>query len=224
MTVIATPTVIAERLGVVDYEAGLAWQRARADVVRAGGAESVALLQHPPIYTLGARGDAAHVLATATWLAEHGAQVVRTDRGGDVTFHGPGQLVVYPILNLRAHGIGPRDYACRLEECVIATAATFGVTTTRVSGRPGVWVRDAKLAAIGVRVRGGVTSHGLALNIATDLEWFDAIVPCGLADAGVTSLARELGARCPSEDEVVATFCEAFAQVFGVALQPGGAC
>lgn len=215
---IARRAVLVERLGLARYDEGLAWQHDRAERVRTGQPETVALLEHPPVYTLGIRGDPAHVLASAEWLAARGARVVRTDRGGDVTFHGPGQLVVYPILDLRARGLGPADYVHALETCVIATAAACGVRAARVPGRPGVWVGNTKLAAVGVRIRGGVSTHGLALNVATDLRWFDAIVPCGIADAGVTSLARELGRACPPAEEVASAFLDAFAETFAAHL------
>ncbi len=210
--------VRVERLGLVEYDEALAWQHDRAGRVRAGEPETVALLEHPPVYTLGMRGDPAHVLAPAEWLAARGARVVRTDRGGDVTFHGPGQLVIYAILDLRARGLGPADYIRALESCVIATANGCGVEAARTPGRPGVWVGGAKIAAVGVRIRGGVSMHGLALNVATDLGWFDAIVPCGIADAGVTSLARELGGACPPAEEVASAFLDAFAATFAANL------
>jgi len=184
------------RLGLVDYASGLEWQEEAAIRVRAGGPEAIGLLEHEPVYTLGARGDRTHLLTDCTALGARGAQVVETDRGGDVTFHGPGQLVVYPILDLRSRGLLAGDYVRRLEEVAIDTAAAFGVEAARVKGRPGAWVRvDSKLAAVGVRVRGGVATHGLALNVSTDLTWFDAIVPCGLEGTTATSLERELALR-----------------------------
>ena len=187
--------VEVHRLGLIDYERALGWQEERAASVRAGGREAVALLEHLPVYTLGARGDRSHLLADVAALEARGAKVVKTDRGGDVTFHGLGQLVVYPVLDLRARGVHVGDYVRCLEQVAIETAATFRVESRRVEGRPGAWVRvDAKLVAVGVRVRGGVSTHGLALNVSTDLSWFDAIVPCGIEGTGATSLERELAA------------------------------
>ena len=156
------------------------------------------------MFTLGKSGDPAHLLATEAELAAQGATFVRTDRGGDITFHGPGQLVVYPILDLdRLHtpeGEPLRDlhrYLRELEEAVVQTCADWGVTADRVPGRTGVWVGpdargdERKVCAMGVRCSRWVSMHGLALNLTTDLAWFDRIVPCGIDDRGVTSLARE---------------------------------
>ena len=239
--------VEVHRLGLLDYERGLAWQKERATSVRAGGAEAVALLEHSPVYTLGARGERSHLLVDVAALEARGARVVETDRGGDVTFHGPGQLVVYPVLDLRARGLRVGDYVRRLEKVAIETASAFGVRARRIEGRPGAWVRiDAKLAAVGVRVRGGVSTHGLALNVYTDLAWFDAIVPCGIEGTGATSLERELAAAsdtphpnplpqgergseasaahpepvegCPGARDVEDALIEVLARVFGVAL------
>jgi lipoate-protein ligase B len=170
-------------------------QHDRADALRAGGAETLILLEHPPVYTLGVRGKSEHVLASETALRARGADVVRTDRGGDVTFHGPGQIVGYPILDLRRRNIGPATYVRMLQDVLIETLARFGIDATCVEGRPGAWTRDgAKIAAIGVRVSRGITTHGFALNVNTDLSYFDVIIPCGIADATVTSMERELGA------------------------------
>ena len=237
MTVTLTSThdrpIEVHRLGLLAYERGLEWQEARASSVRAGGLEAVALLEHAPIYTLGARGGRSHLLVDVAALEARGAQVVETDRGGDVTFHGPGQLVVYPILDLRERGLHVGDYVRRLEQVAIKTAETFGVQARRIEGRPGAWVRvDAKLAAVGVRVRGGVSTHGLALNVSTDLSRFDAIVPCGLEGTRATSLEAELARSTPlpnplpqgergsdvSVREVENALLQAFARVFDVAL------
>ena len=146
-------------------------------------------------------------------LAARGAEVVAVDRGGDVTFHGPGQLVSYPILDLHTRDLRAGDYVRLLEQTVIDTLERFDVRGERVRGRPGVWVGRAKVAAIGVRVARGVSTHGLALNVDTDLAWFDAIVPCGIADAEVTSMARLLGAP-PLFDQVVDAYRAAFEHRF----------
>ena len=210
--------VLLHRPGLVAYGEALAWQQARAEAVRAGEASEVlVLLQHPPVYTLGMRGGREHLLVAPEQLAWRGASVVATDRGGDITFHGPGQLVAYPILDLRRRGLGPASYVRMLEATIIGTLARSGIEATRVPGRPGVWAEGSKVAALGVRVRGGVSTHGLALNVSTDLGWFGLIVPCGIADAGVTSMERLLGGAPPHE-AVEEALTEAFARVFEVRL------
>ncbi len=161
--------------------------------------DRVLLLEHDPVYTLGRGGDEANLLATPDRMAAIGAELVRIDRGGDITFHGPGQLVAYPIVEL-ADPLDLRRYVRALEAAVIATAYEFGVRADRREGLPGVWVDGArKLAAVGVRVKRGVTTHGLALNVSTDLHWFDEMVPCGIPGCEVTSLERETGRLIPTE-------------------------
>ena len=216
-----TDSVLLHRPGLLEYDDALRWQDATASALRdETGGEALAILQHPPVYTLGRRARSEHLLVDSAELAARGAEVVRAGRGGDVTFHGPGQLVAYPILDLRRRGLGAANYVRALEATVIETLARFGVRGERVSGRPGVWVGDAKLAAIGVRVRRGVSTHGLALNVSTDLSWFEAIVPCGIPGAEVISLARLPGAL-PAHERVEQAFAEAFEQVFDVGLEPG---
>ncbi len=184
----------------------------------ASGPGVVLLVEHDPVITVTGRpGAAAHVLAAPETLRRAGVVVERTDRGGDVTYHGPGQLVVYPILDLNALNLGLHDYMRLLEESVIRACASWGLDATRDPSATGVWVephgeRDApgprpgaaKIAAMGVRVKRWVSLHGLALNVDPDLAHFGMIVPCGLAGRGVTSLARELGAACPSMGEAKA--------------------
>jgi lipoyl(octanoyl) transferase len=199
----------------VDYHVALDWQHATAEDLRAGtGEEALALIQHTPVYTMGARGGRATVLAPLEALP---APLVDTDRGGDITWHGPGQLVAYPILDLRARAIRPVDYIRRLEVVLIDTLAAFGIEGVTMPGRPGVWVGDAKIAAIGVRIRGGVSTHGIALNVAPDLAWYDPIVPCSIAGAGVTSIARELGASLAMGASIEA-FSNAFVHHFNAVL------
>ncbi|MBF6599246.1 MAG: lipoyl(octanoyl) transferase LipB [Dehalococcoidia bacterium] len=211
------------RPGLTDYQRAWRLQRRLADAVRAGGEPALILLEHPPTYTLGARGAGEHLLLSREALAAGGASVIESDRGGDVTFHGPGQLVAYPIFDLRRFGLGPVSYVRGLEAVCIATVGCFGVVAGRVAGRPGVWVRgtggrpDAKIAAIGVRVSRGVTTHGFALNVNTDLRWFDHIVPCGIRDAGVTSLRETTGApagMAAVEDALIAAFAAEFGLAF----------
>lgn len=175
------------------------------------------LLQHPPTYTLGVRGKSEHLLVSEEALARLGARVYRVDRGGDVTFHGPGQIVGYPIFRLDAWREGPLWYVRRLEAALIDTLAALGIAAGRVQGRPGVWVGTAKVAAIGVRVARGVTSHGFALNVSPDLSYFAHIVPCGLADAAVTSIERLLGWPVPLR-EVEDLVIDSLGRVFGLEM------
>lgn len=202
------------RLGRMDYATAWELQRRLAEDVRQGGTERLILLEHPPTYTLGARAREAHLLVSEATLRALGAQVFRVDRGGDVTYHGPGQLVGYPILDVRARGLGPVAYVRLLEETIIEALRSFGVTGTRVEGYPGVWVDGAKIAAIGVRIAGGVSMHGFALNVNTDLSFFERIVPCGLKDVSVTSLQAVLG-RAVDLDEVTDRVEESFYLHFG---------
>lgn len=207
-----------DRLGTVSYEAGLEWQRAAVEAVRGGGTERIAVLEHEPVYTLGARASRSSLRVPESDLP---APLVLASRGGDVTFHGPGQLVVYPVLDLRGRGVRPGDYVRLLEGVVIEALRSFGIEGQRWAGRSGVWVRldepgvtPEKIAAIGVRVERGVSSHGLALNVSTDLAWYDPIVPCGIEDAGVTSMARELDS-VPQIERVIDAVLEAFADGLG---------
>jgi len=197
----------------IDYHSAWQWQRETADAVRNGAADVLALLQHAPVYTFGRRARYDHLLVEPETLTQRGAELVESDRGGDVTFHGPGQIVGYPILNLKRRALAPVDYVRGLEETLIRALDHFDVTAGRISGRPGVWVGGAKIGALGVRVQAGVSLHGFALNVEPDLSWFSAIVPCGISDAGVTSIERVLG-RSPGiaavEDALVEAFCAVF--------------
>jgi lipoyl(octanoyl) transferase len=182
----------------VDYLSAWELQReVHADVVAGRRPPTVLLLEHPPVFTAGKRTD-----PHERPLDPGGADVIDVDRGGKITFHGPGQLVGYPIVALPDH-VKVVDYVRRVEEALIAVCAELGVTTARVPGRSGVWLRaddrgpERKIAALGIRVSRGVTMHGFALNCDVDLGWYDRFVPCGIADAGVTSLSRELGRDVP---------------------------
>ena len=177
-----------------------AWElqrRVHAQVVAGERPDTVLLLEHPPTYTAGKRTEPHERPADAG-----GAPVIDVDRGGKITFHGPGQIVAYPIVRLPEHVLVV-DFVRRLEEAMIATCRHFGATTARIPGRSGVWLRadargpERKLGAIGLRVSRGVTMHGIALNCNVDLAWYDRFVPCGIADAGVSTLARELGRDVP---------------------------
>jgi lipoyl(octanoyl) transferase len=185
-----------DRLGTVAYRPTWDLQNELADQRRGRRiGDRLLLLEHFPVYTNGRGGSDANLLATPERLREIGAELIRIDRGGDITFHGPGQLVAYPIVELH-DPLDLRRYVRILEAAIIDTAGAFGVAASRLEGHPGIWVGgERKLAAIGVRVKRGVTTHGLALNVNTDLRWFEEVIPCGIPDKGVTSLARELGHR-----------------------------
>jgi lipoyl(octanoyl) transferase len=204
------------RLGLVPYGEALALQRALVDQRRAGEVDDLLLLvEHPHVITLGVRGDGgrSHILASQELLVSAGVEVHETGRGGDVTYHGPGQLVGYPIIDLRPDRCDVHRYVRDLEEALIRTASDFGIHADRVKGLTGVWVGPEKLAAIGVRLSRWITSHGFALNVATDLDYFNLIVPCGIADRGVTSLERLLGrtvAMEAVEERIVVHVCGVF--------------
>jgi lipoyl(octanoyl) transferase len=205
------------RLGVVPYADGLELQRDLVEQRKAGAIpDQLLLLEHPPVITLGVktRNDRSHVVATAEILEEEGVEVFESGRGGDVTYHGPGQLVGYPILDLRPDRCDVHRYVRDLEEVLIRTAAAFGIAAERSAGLTGAWVGDEKLAAIGVRIARWITSHGFALNVSTNLSHFGLIVPCGIADKGVTSLDRLVGRPVPMA-AVEAAVVEAFCSVFG---------
>ena len=176
-------------------------------------ADQLLLLEHPPVITRGVRAGADNVLAPPDVLRRRGVEVHDARRGGDVTYHGPGQLVGYPILLLKPDRCDVHRYVRDLEEVLIRAVAGFGVRATRIEGLTGVWVGNDKLAAIGVRLSRWVTSHGFALNVATDLDDFALIRPCGLADRGVTSLARLTGTRV-SDVAVADRVARRFAEVF----------
>jgi lipoate-protein ligase B len=203
----AARPITVRRLGRYGYEETLALQEeARARVID-GATEELILVEHPAVITLGRRGDERHVLVPR-------APVVRVSRGGDVTYHGPGQLVGYPIVDLGRRGRDVDRYLRALEAVLIAVAARFGVAARRRSGFTGVWVGDAKLAAIGVGIRRWVTMHGFALNVADLRTEFSAIVPCGLAGVAVTSLEQLTGRRPPLA-EVETVVVDEFVRAFG---------
>jgi lipoyl(octanoyl) transferase len=204
------------RLGRIDYAAALDLQRELVEHRKRGEiGDQLLLLEHPDVITLGvrSRNDRSHVLETEASLSARGVALFETGRGGDVTYHGPGQLVGYPILELVPGRRDVHRYVRDLEEVLIRAAAAFGVAAGRVEGLTGAWVGDEKLAAIGVRISRWVTSHGFALNVNTDLSRFGLIVPCGITGRGVTSLARLLGRRVPM-DEVETAVIQAFSAVF----------
>lgn len=211
------------RLGLMPYAEALALQRELVDLRKADRIDDTLLLvEHPRVLTLGVRGDGgrSHIVASDAVLAERGLAVFETGRGGDITYHGPGQVVGYPIISLKPDRCDVHRYVRDIEEVLIRTAADYGIEAGRVAGLTGVWVSpektgspSEKLAAIGVRISRWVTSHGFALNVTTELEYFSLIVPCGIADRGVTSLARLLGRpvdRRDVEDRLVQHFAAVF--------------
>lgn len=203
------PVPYAEALAL---QYALAEQRGRGDIP-----DTLLLLEHPPTITLGRRTDERDLKTSEAALKARGFAVERVDRGGEITFHAPGQLVGYPILDLRQHGQDLHRYLRDLEDALIGTLAVFGLTGERVAGRTGVWVSERKIAAIGIKVSRWVSLHGFALNVTTDLAPFrEDFVPCGIRDKGVTSLVQELGADCPGRAEVEAVVAANFAQTFGV--------
>ena len=205
------------RLGLVDYREAWEEQRRLVETCRRDGCARLLLLEHPPTYTLGVHGRQEHLLVGEEALAELGAAVHRVDRGGDITFHGPGQLVVYPILDLGRWNQGPVWYVRSLEAVLIEVLSAFGLDAQRAPGRPGVWVERAKIAAIGVRISRGITSHGFALNVNPDLSYFSRIIPCGLVGVTVTSMARELS-RAPDMEAVMKAVIDAFGFVFPIEM------
>lgn len=208
-------SIEVRHLGRMSYADALVLQRALVVERQAQRTEDLLLLvEHPPVLTLGQRGDGgrAHILATDAQLSARGIAVYEAGRGGDVTYHGPGQVVGYPIVDLNPDRRDVHRYVRDLEDVLIRVAADFGVTAGRAPGLTGVWVGSEKLAAIGVRISRWVTSHGFALNVSTDLDDFNLIVPCGIADRGVTSFAK-LGLvldRRDVEARIVARFAEVF--------------
>ncbi len=203
------------RLGVIEYAAGLRLQEELVERRRRGDVpDQLLLLEHPHVITLGTSAHQENVLLDERERQLLGIQLFETGRGGDVTYHGPGQLVGYPILDLKPDRQDLHRYVRDIEEALIRALARFGVTGTRKSGLTGVWVAEDKIAAIGVRVSSGwITSHGFALNVSTDLEFFDSIIPCGIRDHGVTSLARTAPAP-PAMAEVMDAVEACFREVF----------
>lgn len=204
------------RVGLIRYDEALALQRALVEERRADRIPDVLLLlQHPAVITLGVKGDGgrANVVAAGDTLAQLGIEVCETGRGGDVTYHGPGQTVGYPILDLRPDRCDVHRYVRDLEDVMIRVCADYGVEAGRIKGLTGAWVGAEKIGAIGVRISRWITSHGFAFNVNTDLDHFKLIVPCGIGDRGVTSLEKETGRHVPIED-VEDAFVRRFAETF----------
>jgi len=221
--------IVASWLGRVPYRDALALQK-RLAAKRADGsiADQLLLLEHPAVLTLGRSSDPAHILADAATLAARGIDVVRVERGGEVTYHGPGQLVAYPIIRLADRGLMVRPLVRALEAALVTTCAALGVTAARRDGQPGCWCDPdgpdpRKIGALGLRIERGVSYHGIALNVSVDLADFDLIDPCGMPGVSSTSIARERGvaASAPSTDSVeraARIFAAAFAAELGAPL------
>ena len=208
-------TVEVRRLGLVPYGEGLELQEELVRARRAGEVDDLLLLlEHPHVITLGSSSHSDHILLDEAERRLMGIELYETGRGGDVTYHGPGQLVGYPILDLKPDRKDLHRYVRDLEEVLIRMLSTYDIDAGRKEGLTGAWVGDEKIAAIGVRVSSGwITSHGFALNVRSQIEYFDAIVPCGIRDHGVTSMERVLGAT-PDPTEVADRVTAAFASVF----------
>jgi lipoyl(octanoyl) transferase len=214
------------QLGRVEYAMALKLQQTLVGLRKDGQiTDTLLLLEHPPVITLGRNANRANVLVSDDQLARSGVEIFECDRGGDVTYHGPGQLVGYPIFDLRGFTprIGAVDFVRKLEEVLIRTCADFGIATHRAPGMTGAWTlrHEAKIAAIGVHISRGVTSHGFALNVSTDLQHFKLIVPCGIGDKPVTSMDRALADSYPgiavtplTLDEVSQSVARNFGRVF----------
>jgi lipoyl(octanoyl) transferase len=206
------------RLGVIAYGDALAIQRALVEQRRAERVpDLLLLLQHPPVITVGVKGDGgrSNIVATDVRLAELGIDVCETGRGGDVTYHGPGQIVGYPIIDLKPDRCDVHRYVRDLEEVMIRVCGDYGVRAGRITGLTGTWIGGEKIGAIGVRISRWITSHGFAFNVNTDLQHFGLIVPCGITDRGVTSIQKVLGREVPiheAEDRLVQHFAELFAR------------
>lgn len=219
-------------LGTMEYAACLSLQQGLFDALlerkRMGGYApddsigTLLLVEHPAVYTLGKSGKSENLLIPQAALEALGATFHHTDRGGDITFHGPGQLVGYPILDLEQIGIGLRDYIDALEEAAIRTVAHYGITAGRIAGASGVWLTETirpprKICAIGVRASRFVTMHGFGLNVTTDLAWFSRINPCGFADRGVTSIEKEIG-TAPSMEDVKSLMTNNLSEILNVKI------
>lgn len=209
-------SIEVRRLGLVDYDAALQMQRELVEERKAGRVpDLLLLLQHPRVITLGVKGDGgrSHIVAPPDRLAQLGVTVTEAGRGGDVTYHGPGQIVGYPIIDLKPDRCDVHRYVRDIEEVMIRVCADYGLTAGRIPGLTGTWIGAEKIGAIGIRISRWVTSHGFAFNVNTNLEDFQLIVPCGIGDRGVTSLQKQLGRAVPIE-EVEDSFIRRFAEVF----------
>ena len=216
-----TKVCLVHTLGLVDYSKALLIQERLLDLRKCGAISDVLLLlQHPSVLTIGRSGVDKNIIIPTETLIEEGIPVFYTNRGGDITYHGPGQVVGYPILNVIANGLTVHDYVWNLEEIVIRTLVDFGIGGQRVSGFRGVWVGGEKICALGVRVSSRVTMHGFALNVNTNLKYFTYIVPCGILGASVTSVSKLLGHEVEIEG-IQESLLRHFSQVFRFSLEYG---
>lgn len=206
------------KMGIVKYSNALKLQEELVKKRQMGIiADTLLCLQHPPTYTLGKRKTDYNLLVSQTDLENMGAELHYTERGGDVTFHGPHQAILYPIISLRESGLGARRYVENLEDTMIKLASVYGIQAQRgMKGETGVWVSNRKIGAIGVRISSGITSHGLAFNIDPDLTFFSHIVPCGIPDKEVTSLRKESQMTLPEENVITDSLVDCFIDVFGI--------
>jgi lipoyl(octanoyl) transferase len=211
--------LLTAQLGVIPYSVALELQRdlARRRIAGEIDEDMLLLLEHPPVVTLGRTAKEAHIVSSPERLRARGVEVHEVERGGDVTFHGPGQLVGYPIFDLKRHRKDLHWYLRQVEEALIVALAEVGIDAERNTGYTGVWTRGRKIASIGVHARDWVTWHGFALNVTTDLSYFDLIVPCGIPEVQMTSVTRELGSEL-SMDWMSDIVARAFGHVF--ALEP----
>ncbi|MGZ4779420.1 MAG: lipoyl(octanoyl) transferase LipB [Thermoanaerobaculia bacterium] len=207
-------TCEVHRLHLVTYENGMRLQEKLVEMRQAGDIpDQLLLLEHPPVITLGRGGDMHNLIAPPDVLRSERVRFFETTRGGDITYHGPGQIVGYPIIHLGEGNRDVRKYVTKLEEVLIRTVGEYGITATRIEGKRGIWVGNEKIAAIGVRIARWVTSHGFALNVSTNLDHFRLITPCGIHGSGVTSIQKETG-RSISVEEVRETLARQFAEIF----------
>ena len=198
-----------KNIGLISYNAALKIQEEVHNDVLHNGVDTIILCEHPHVFTFGKSADRSNLLISKDNLSAIDAEVFETERGGDITYHGPGQLVGYPIINLRKHGIGVKKYVETLEASIINTLLEFGILAYQINGLTGIWVGKEneikrKIGAIGIRVKEGVSMHGFALNVTTDLSYFNHIVPCGITDKQVTSIEQEVGIA--SIDDVSSLF------------------
>jgi len=216
-----TKVCLVYDLGLVDYHKGLLLQERLLDSRKSGAIPDVLLLlQHPSVFTMGRSGIVENIIVSEETLVKEGIPVFHTNRGGDITYHGPGQLVGYPILNLRENGLTVHQYVWDLEEIVIRTLADFGIGAQRISGRRGVWVGRQKICALGLRISREVSMHGFALNVNTNLKYFTYIIPCGITGVSITSVSKLLGHEVEIE-EIQENLLRHFSQVFRLTLECG---
>jgi lipoyl(octanoyl) transferase len=213
------PLCRAYYLGTIDYTESLSLQKRLSEARKESRVGDILLLlQHFPVFTIGPRGDKGNILASKRILKRENISVIKTDRGGDITYHGPGQLVGYPIFDLRNHGKDIRQYVRCIESVIISALSGFSIEAQRVPGFPGVWVGEKKIAALGIRISRWITTHGFSLNVNNDLKVYNYIVPCGIRDRGVTSMSEILG-HSPDIQKVMDSVIVSLGRVFGMDVE-----